>query len=162
MCLVIESVVSIQLNIQLNWLSASCQSASCQIVLSASWFLPCWFSPGVGLLSWYPVGIISRRPKPVARLIVIAIYTVVVGDDCWIATMCRDSVSRILDGRRWYEIWRRLLFTSLVIYVSVVDTFPDSKSVRSCCQVCRYASLLVKSFSPIYEIKWSSNITIKK
>lgn len=47
--------------VQLNWLSASCQSASCQIILLESWFLPCWFSPGVGLLSWYPVG---RSPSP--------------------------------------------------------------------------------------------------
>lgn len=54
----------------------------------------------------------------------------------------------------WYEIWWRLMVTSLAI--CVVDIFPDSKSVRSCCQVSQYASLLVKAFSPIYEIKWRS------
>ena len=42
--------------------------ASCQIVLSASWFLqgslPCWFTTGIGLLSgYYPVAV-GRSPKP--------------------------------------------------------------------------------------------------
>ena len=143
---------------QSNWLSTrSIQigsilpvSASCQIVLSASYGSPpCWllFILLVHSRYWFAVGILSRRTEVRSPLIVIAISSVVVGDDCWFATVCRDSVSRILDGGRWYEIWWRLLFTSLVIYVSVVDTFPDSKSVRCVCQVCQSVSVIMSGLS---------------
>jgi hypothetical protein len=63
------------------------------VVLSASWFLPCWllfillvhsrywlFTTVIGLLSWYPVG---RSPS--------------LFDHCD-RDSYRDSVSRILDG----------------------------------------------------------------
>lgn len=57
-------------SIQLNWQSTSILpvSASCQIVLSASWFLPCWLLFILLVLSryWFAV-VVSRRPKPVAR-----------------------------------------------------------------------------------------------
>ena len=117
MCLVIESGfwfiesgVSIPVELVVCILPVS---ASCQIVLSASWFLqgglPCWllfillvlsrycrFTPGIGLLS----GILSRCIQSAeARrpFNAIAFYSsVVIGD--LVRDSYRDSVSRILDG----------------------------------------------------------------
>ena len=171
-------------------LPASCQigtilsvSASCQIVLSASWFHPRWFTTGIGLLSgYYPV--VSRRPKPVdsSRVWLRDSSTIDCDQFCsgrrWLLDRdsYRDSVSRILDGGRWYEIWWRLLFTSLRAVWVCLMWYPDFSLIAnlsgmsvgyvnlsvSLCQVCQSVSWLVKVFSPIYEIKWSSKITIKK
>lgn len=50
------------------------------------------------LSSCWSAVVVSRRPKPVARLMVIAIYTVVIGEWLVFRYSYRDSVSRILDG----------------------------------------------------------------
>ena len=136
-------------SIQLNWQSTSTTSilpsgilpvsASCQIVLSsASWFLPCWllfilwFTPGIGLLSCYTVGIISRRPKPVARRSLWSrqLSRQCVADPWW--CFLADNI-RVAEDMKFDDGWCR--FTrDMSVWILLVDTiliFHDSKSVRS-------------------------------
>ena len=73
----------------------------------------------------------------------------------------RDSVSRILDGGRWYEIWWRLLFTSLRAVWVCLMWYPDFSlianlsgmsvgSVNLSVSLCQcHVSWLVKEFSPM-------------
>ena len=77
--------------------SRSCLPASCQIVLSASWFLPCWLLFILLVHSSYSsFQLLSAEAR--RSLIVIAIGSVVNGEWLVFRDSYRDSVSRILDG----------------------------------------------------------------
>lgn len=79
----------------------------------------------------------------------------------WLSASCQliASCQIVLSASCW------LLFILLVLFrywfAVVVSRCIPSVSGMSICQ-CQNVSWLVKVFSPIYEIKWSSNITIKK
>lgn len=77
-----------------------------------------------------------------------------------ITTVCRGSLMVV---SRRYEIWWWLMSLHSWMSVWILSWFPPIANLSGLSIYrCQYVSWLVKSFSPIYEIKWSSNITIKK